>query len=297
MKRLINLFNQPIPIHLVIRYRLLVVLVFSMVVTLFGLYIDPLYDEIPDKEKRTYVSLMIALVVWGSLSIQIFFLPIIFKSDFKEGNWKIYKQLIADAFISVTTTLACLFYVYCLNLVPFNGTYFLKGILDVFCISVLPLWLGRMLLFNYSLRKNLKAAEQLQLALEKLRKRQPVLPDSDKITLLDNNNKELLHLSVSGLLLIRSADNYVDVFWTDSGKTRHTVLRNTIKQLEEQLKKHSVFFRCHRTCIINLDKILKISGNSLGCRIRLEGVEYEIPVSRGNRQELMALLAPVGVVA
>ncbi|HDR51577.1 MAG TPA: LytTR family transcriptional regulator, partial [Mariniphaga anaerophila] len=50
------------------------------------------------------------------------------------------------------------------------------------------------------------------------------------------------------------------------------------------------FVRTHRAFIINLKKIKSKKGNSLGYRLRLQGTDSEIPVSRNNTRNFSQLL-------
>jgi hypothetical protein len=40
------------------------------------------------------------------------------------------------------------------------------------------------------------------------------------------------------------------------------------------------FYRCHRTCLVNLYRVYKVSGNAQGYKLHVEGVEELSPVSR-----------------
>ena len=50
--------------------------------------------------------------------------------------------------------------------------------------------------------------------------------------------------------------------------------------VEEQLKKHPEFIRCHRTTIINTKYILKLVSGYQGYRLIIHEYDKEVPVSR-----------------
>ncbi|MFI5203749.1 MAG: LytR/AlgR family response regulator transcription factor, partial [Flavobacteriales bacterium] len=219
-----------------------------------------------------------------------YFTPLVFSNHAKEGNLKIYKNMIGDSAMCVLLSLSIVYYNYSIGISEFSFSAFFSIFINTFCVGFLPITVVALLLYNYSLRKNLKEASELQELLDNNRENQVIPVSGQRIILMDSSGKELLNLYPDDLLMIRSADNYVDVFWKDQKSVKHTVLRQTIKQLEEQLATYRFFFRCHRTSIVNVRKILKITGNSIGCRLRLDDLEEEIPVSRGNRQQLLELL-------
>jgi DNA-binding LytR/AlgR family response regulator len=69
------------------------------------------------------------------------------------------------------------------------------------------------------------------------------------------------------------------------------LIRNTISAIEEQLKTHHpLIFRCHRGYMVNIRKILSVSGNAQGFKLFLEGVTETIPVSRSYVPEFREIV-------
>ena len=81
-------------------------------------------------------------------------------------------------------------------------------------------------------------------------------------------------------MLIKSADNYIEILYKDNEKLQLRLIRNTLKNIEAQLKKYSEFIRCHRTYIINKKFVLDFTRGYTGYRLRLTGYNEQIPVSR-----------------
>ena len=80
--------------------------------------------------------------------------------------------------------------------------------------------------------------------------------------------------------MIKSADNYVEIFYKENEKIQQKLIRNTLKNIENQLKKYSYFIRCHRSCIINKIYVHDFTHNYSGYRLKLSGYNEDIPVSR-----------------
>ncbi|WP_339737400.1 LytTR family DNA-binding domain-containing protein [uncultured Sunxiuqinia sp.] len=89
-----------------------------------------------------------------------------------------------------------------------------------------------------------------------------------------------LILSVADLLLLRSADNYVEVFYREGTAIRKQLIRSTLKNVEQQVKPFSGFVRCHRTCIVNSFHIEKLNRKFNNHWLRLKGFDDPVPVSR-----------------
>ena len=72
----------------------------------------------------------------------------------------------------------------------------------------------------------------------------------------------------------------MQVFYVQDGQLKNRMLRTTLKKMEDALAEHSQFFRCHRTYLVNLEKVQRVSGNAQGYRLHLEALEETVPVSR-----------------
>jgi DNA-binding LytR/AlgR family response regulator len=101
-----------------------------------------------------------------------------------------------------------------------------------------------------------------------------------ELTLRGDNQKEEIRLLADDLFFISSADNYVKVQSCEGQERKETILRSSLKKIEEQLQGHPEFFRCHRMYIVNLRLVSSVSGNAQGLKLHLSGLEEAIPVSR-----------------
>lgn len=97
------------------------------------------------------------------------------------------------------------------------------------------------------------------------------------ITETGNENLTLLAVEV---ILIQSADNYVEVAYMDGENIRRKLIRNTLKNVELQVKPYSNFIRCHRTCIVNMHYVEKLNRDYGNHWLKLKGYTEKIPVSR-----------------
>lgn len=105
-------------------------------------------------------------------------------------------------------------------------------------------------------------------------------PQAPAIRLPNEAGAPLL-LEADDLLFARAADNYVEVFHLQRGDPRRTVLRGSLKALAAALPPHGDrFLRCHKSHLVDLHKVHRVSGNAQGLRLHLHGVEEPIPVSR-----------------
>nr|WP_294776312.1 LytTR family DNA-binding domain-containing protein [uncultured Flavobacterium sp.] len=91
-----------------------------------------------------------------------------------------------------------------------------------------------------------------------------------------NKNNRLIKIDVNTILYFMAKGDYVYL----KTETNNYTIHNTLKKIESKLPK-DLFFKGHRSYIINTKKIIDIEDNSV-----LIGKDV-IPISRRNRPELM----------
>lgn len=91
-----------------------------------------------------------------------------------------------------------------------------------------------------------------------------------------NNNHRLIKIDVNAILYFKAKGDYIFI----KTETANYTIHNTLKRIENKLPK-DLFFKGHRSYIINTKKIIDIEDNSV-----LIGKDV-IPISRRNRPELM----------
>jgi hypothetical protein len=103
---------------------------------------------------------------------------------------------------------------------------------------------------------------------------------SQPIEFISETSSDSFSLIVSEVAFIKSADNYVEIVYREGDHFKSKLIRNTLKNLELQLKSNSSFVRCHRTCIVNVQHIDKLSKDLNNHWLNIKGYEERIPVSR-----------------
>lgn len=100
------------------------------------------------------------------------------------------------------------------------------------------------------------------------------------IQILDEKDEMRLSIRRENLLLIESADNYICVYYLNSGKVKKSMVRNTLSRIAEHMQGTRIV-RCHRSYMINLDHAQIFHRDKEGVYIELgiEGVP-DIPISK-----------------
>ena len=289
MAPLSSVLNQPFPAHLALRYRVQITLGFSLFIIAFMLYFEPIQNVTLPRGQQTWIVLGYGLICFVMLGLDLWTGPMIFRRQIEEGNWKVYMHILAMVWLFIRSTAVILLFNYLLGISQFTISGFFVVLGNVVAITSIPAALVILILYNYELRLNLQAAQSMNEAVMTSPPEDPNSLDT-VVTLSDSGEREILSLRPSDLVAVRSADNYVTVFWDRDGSTEKTLLRQTLTNVENTLAQHDVFYRTHRTCLVNLNKIRHIEGNSLGYSLILDGIDEKVPVSRDRGGELKDLL-------
>ena len=111
------------------------------------------------------------------------------------------------------------------------------------------------------------------------------------ITVPSENGREDLTLPLGELLFIHSAGNYLEVHQAKGAQVQRHVLRGSLKRAEETLIGNTRLLRCHKSYLVNLDRVLNVSGNAQGFQLHLDRGPEAVPVSRRLNDRLGELLA------
>jgi hypothetical protein len=102
----------------------------------------------------------------------------------------------------------------------------------------------------------------------------------EEIEFYSENKSDKLSLKSKNIVCIKSADNYVELYYLKDDFLEKKLLRNTLKNIEIQLESRKYFLKCHRTCIVNKNYIKKLVRSYSGYSLTLFCTDEKIPVSR-----------------
>jgi DNA-binding LytR/AlgR family response regulator len=100
------------------------------------------------------------------------------------------------------------------------------------------------------------------------------------IEFVSENISENLTLQIGEVVFMKSADNYVEIVYKEGDIFKKKLIRNTLKNIELQIKQYTNFVRCHRTCIVNVHFIGKLIRDANNHWLSIKGFDEELPVSR-----------------
>jgi hypothetical protein len=109
------------------------------------------------------------------------------------------------------------------------------------------------------------------------------------LTLISDNERDIVTLDAAQLLYIESSDNYCTVVYQKENQLVKPLLRSSLSRMEGQINLPRIV-RCHRSYVVNLDRVERVTGNAQGYRLHLANGMLQIPVSRQYNATLVAEL-------
>lgn len=219
----------------------------------------------------TFVTMVLLNVVF----------PKLFASFFSENNWNISKEiswsLVNVFFIGFSNA----GYSYLIGFFPFNVESVLKFSGYALAVGIFPISLLVMQKQMKLEKKFEKKSEEINDLIEK----QETLSASKttektQINIPSQNVNESFSIELTDLIFVKSADNYVEIYFTDKNKLNRKLIRNSMKELEICFQNYPEIFRCHKSYFVNIDQVINSSGNAQGLKLHLKNTDELIPVSR-----------------
>lgn len=265
--------NKPYPFIDDLWFNLKAIVGISLGIFLFILFFQPVY--LSGFEFNTQLLIIagyggIALIV---LSLNNIIIPSIFPRLFLKGNWKLYMDILLQLISWAMLAVAYNFYTRYVGKVPLDFATSFRIVLVGFFPVIILIVINRFRMLHQKIQ-----------TLEKIGRKAgviPMEPKEDPIIQFDSENRtEELSLRLSQILFIRSANNYIEVYWIDTGEPHRQLLRSTLLRAEKLLQKHKNILRCHRSTLVNADHIHGFTGTPGNLQLKLQYTEEKLPVSR-----------------
>ena len=219
--------------------------------------------------------------------------PIVFPKLFNHSSWNIWKNILF--MIEILLLIALLNWIYGIWLFNNIGEDYgashtepislIVNIGMTFSVGVFPI-----LMANYMLEKKL-FAQNIKLAKVVTNAMGNAKPNtSDRANLeIPANNGNLVIVSSEDLLCVKAeGGNYVTIFWNEEGGViKKQLWRITLKNLLTKIEKDQDVLQCHKSFLVNRAFIIEVTGNARTLVLKVEGLDFEIPVSRNFPRELV----------
>lgn len=273
--------NQPYPFNGNPRQYWKVIVGFGGFVSIFLFVFKPFGLHVLPAEEQLYVALSFGVVTMLSLFLVLVF-TVCFPSVFNDDRWTIGKEIALSAFTFFAVSNANYLFVRFGWYKQYMMLDYWSMVFATITIGFFPFLMLLLLGFLKKLKQNLKQAEELTMALSHEIKK----VSDHQISFIGENETDHLEVYPQDVLYISSSGNYIEVVYLKDQKPDRSILRSTLTKAEEVVSHLGGFFRCHRTFLVNLNRVGEVHGNAQGYRLDL-GFDLEsIPVARAKNQFL-----------
>jgi len=225
-------------------------------------------------------------VVVGITYLLLHFL--IIEPYFKESKWNIGREILNQLVIVLIIGFSNSVYYSLYEGDKLRWFIVLAFMFYTIIISLFPITLIIFIRQNRLLKLYLNKANEMSL---------PKIENKDKegddcfVKLKSKNLEKKYSINCHDLILLHAQDNYILLFYIDKGQVCKELIRNTMIQCSKDLKHFNMFYRCHRSYIVNLNNIESIQGNAQGLKLKLKFLEDIVPVSRHLIKEFTAKMS------
>ena len=278
---MLNPFNKPYPFNEDLKHNSIIIFFISIGVPLFLMVLQPFSIGLLPIRDKYYLIIGYGVITFLALSLHLLFIPSLFPKAFTSSKWNVKKEIFWNLWILFTILTGYFFYTKMLGVLQFDFNMVIKMIL----IAVIPLSALIIINQNRMLRSYLRRATEINKKLKDSKLRQEEI-----IHFISDYQKDSLSVKVSLLLFIRSANNYIEVFWKEGDSVKNQMVRCSMAYAEDLLKDYKFIVKCHRSYIVNITYIDRFEGNLQGYKLYFEKVNFPIPVSKsfaGKLQELI----------
>lgn len=272
---MLDFLNKPYPFDHDLKTNIRGISGISLGMFLFILFFQPVELESFDFNNRLLIIAgygVITLIIMAALRILI---PWIFPKSFTQENWKLKKEIILNVSIWILNATAYAFYTrYVAHVSVTMYLMFKIVVLSIAPVIALIIINERKFLRKYLMHITEQKSQNITAG------NATIDHSSEEVGFYSESRSEKFILKISDLILIQSADNYVEITYSEDDMIKKILVRNTLKNIEEQLRRYNSIIRCHRTFIVNINHVSKFLGSYQGYRLKLTDIDTEVPVSR-----------------
>jgi DNA-binding LytR/AlgR family response regulator len=244
-------------------------------VFLFILFFEPFpFHRFDFNNKLLFVSGFAAIIFMFMVLARITF-PWLLKNKQKD-NYEPVPSYMTGFIILILSTVAFSFYLHYVGITSIS--FFITFKIALICLA------PAIVLGLYDKIHDLQNQNDLLISDKKVIQKQIEKYEDDilnkTIEFVSENVSENFSLIIADVAFIKSADNYVEIVYKEENNFKKKLIRNTLKNIELQIKQYTNFIRCHRICIVNMHYVEKMNSSYSSNFLTLKGYDEHIPVSR-----------------
>ncbi len=249
-----------------------IILIFLLLFKPFGVY-DP-------ELRMHYFFICFLHALSPALILLVYFggLNYIRKRKYQSENWTLFEEYLQIGVILLLAGLSSFF----MRDLIYNNTnnwswhYLWEEIRNCFVAGIFFYFFLRLSSFYFESKKG----SPFVLQFIQLNIKSKTTDAASKLYVNTQVKQDNFSLDIDQLLFVKADGNYIELTKTNGNQITTEVKRISLTQFEAQITDYPNFFRCHRTYLVNMFKVEKVSGNSQGYLLSFHETTIKVPVSR-----------------
>ena len=279
---MLSILHSPFPVDDDLNKKVLVSIMVGIFVALFLYLFQPF--GINEKEEATiYKYIGFGIVSFIGVFLVEVIVPKLYTSFYEERNYTVLKEILVGVLTIAVVAIGNIIYLNTFLEKGLNAFGCMIMIWQTFLVGLFPISLLTYIKYVRLLKSNLSVSSAITIGpADTDHKALNTMVTPSLVIQTESENNEI---NLANLLYIESVGNYINVATTLDGQPARNLYRKTLKSVESS-STHDNIRRCHRSYIVNLDKVTEVKGNAQGLKLTLKDCQDLIPVSRKYIKEV-----------
>lgn len=226
------------------------------------------------------------LSFFAVFTINYFLNTIVISKVITEEKWCLWKEILRRLVFLAVYSFAIILYVdYNLH-INFSKADFWQFVTASFIIGAIPITLKIFIIKNKLLKSSLAEANLLRDKIDLYQTKSKKA--AEEIVIQSNIVNEIFKVDVYDIVYLKSDQNYISIYYIKDKELKSHLLRISLVNALKQITSEHIF-RCHRSYVVNINRIEKITGNAQSLKLQLSQ-NCVVPVSRSFMKAFKARL-------
>ncbi len=267
--------NKPFPLIETMKQKLIISFLFASFIYVFLFVFQP-FGLFKHEENLEIYLLGFFFITLFVMLFSFFIFPLVFKKIFDPEKWNVKKEIYFS--LQIITVIGFFNWLYnsITGMDMINQYNLLSFLLITIAVGIFPTVFLIIYFEKYFYDKHAIIADKLTDIVH------TAITKNNKqiLKILSDNAKDEIIIELEHFLCIRSEGNYIHVFFIENNQINKKLIRNSLTKVSQELLIFESIKRCHRSFLVNLQKIETVTGNARNYNFHIENLGFEIPVSR-----------------
>ena len=273
---MLRILVQEYPAPRPVLKSLIIAVLSGLFIALFLLYFEPFNLHLNTDGNKVFHLSFFGCITTIVLLFFLFVFPVLLPNLFSDKNWKLGYQMILNMLILIVIATFNSIYSNYMNSIPFGWDSYWLILSRTSVLGILPIAFITFSDYYLKVKSSLNSASNI------IKNKKEYLKDLKEVThqISTDLKSETFSFKENDFNYAIAVGNYIDMCSLDENTLKKVTYRVTLSSFEIQVKESSNLIRCHRSYLVNLNKVKNISGNAQGLKLELINQSEIIPVSR-----------------